>query len=275
MRKFMLILNLVLLGLIRTSNAQIIEKDADFQASELMIDQPGFSMHRDNYFISGIPLNKKPSRDNSDVKYQISFKQRLRRTPLPGGVFPYLMYTQKAFWDIYKSSKPFDEINFNPGFALVRPFFLKGHRLSYLSASLEHESNGRDSIYSRSWNFFAVSLRSQWTERLTLGLRFWLPMAYKDDNPDLLTYVGLGELSSSYIIKPDIWSADIILKKGKGWNNKGSMQVQLNWRPCKDENQYLMLQWFQGNGESLIDYKQHTSMLRIGFLLKPNILGVF
>lgn len=257
------------------TKAQLIEPDSAFLSSKAITGQPGFSIHRDNYFITGIPVNQRPTKNTSDVKYQISFKQRLRKTPLPGGLFPYITYSQKAFWDIYRDSKPFDEINFNPGLALVRPFFLKGHRLAYATLSLEHESNGRDSIYSRSWNFIAFSLRSQLDERWIVGLRFWLPMSYKDDNPDLMEYQGYAEANATYRIIPDKWSIDITAKKGKGWNRRGSIQTQLNWRPFKDENQYLMLQWFQGYGESLIDYREHTSMLRIGFMLKATSLGIY
>ncbi|WP_134091377.1 phospholipase A [Olivibacter sp. XZL3] len=255
--------------------AQLIERDSGFVASQAIKEQAGFAIHRDNYFITGIPLNEQPTKNNSDVKYQISFEQRLRRTSLPGGLFPYLTYTQKAFWDVYRDSKPFDEINFNPGIAFVRPFFVKGHRLVYAALSLEHESNGRDSIYSRSWNFVAFSLRAQIQERWIAGLKFWLPMSYKDENPNLMEYIGFAEASVNYSIKPNKWSFDITAKKGKGWNKKGSMQAQLNWRPFKDENQHLMLQWFQGYGESLIDYQKHTSMIRLGFVLKSTALGFF
>ena len=106
-------------------------------------------------------------------------------------------------------------------------------------------------------------------------MRMWLPMAYKEDNPDLIRYNGYGELSSSYQIKPGKWTADVIVKKGTGWTKYGSIQSQLNWRPFKDENQYLMLQYFQGYGESLIDYTREVGMVRIGFVLKPDRLGIF
>jgi phospholipase A1 len=133
------------------------------------LKEPGFSVHRDNYFLTGVPINESVTSDNADVKYQVSFKLRLKSKPLWGGFFPYLMYTQKAFWDIYANSKPFSEINFNPGVAIVRPFYLKGERLTYGTISLEHESNGRDSIYSRTWNMLAFSLKSQISPRWIVG----------------------------------------------------------------------------------------------------------
>jgi len=256
-------------------DAQIFERDEGFHAADSLLKESSFSMHKDNYFITGIPLNEKPTGTNTDVKYQVSFKQRISKRPLVGGFFPYLMYSQKAFWDIYANSKPFSEINFNPGIAVVRPFYFKGKKLSYATLSLEHESNGRDSIYSKTWNFLAVSLKSQVSERWTVGLRVWLPLVDKEDNPDLIDYVGYGEASATYQIKPGRWTADVIFRKGSGLLNYGSLQTHLNYRPFKKENYYVTLQWFVGYTESLIDYQQHKSMLRIGFVLKPDSMSIF
>lgn len=256
-------------------NAQIVEDKKNFRAADSLLKEPGFSVHRDNYFLTGVPINTDITRNSADVKYQISFKQRLTSKPWLGGFFPYLLYTQKAFWDIYASSKPFSEINFNPGVALVRPFYLKGERLTYGTISLEHESNGRDSIYSRTWNMLAFSLKSQISPRWTVGIRGWIPLVDKEDNPELTQYVGYGEASATYQIQPGRWSADVLFRKGSGLINYGSLQTQLNWKPFKKENYYLTLQWFVGYTESLIDYREHKSMLRLGFTIKPENMGIF
>jgi phospholipase A1 len=147
------------------ANSQLLEHDKDLHAANLLLQESSFSAHKDNYFLTGVPINAEINRNSADIKYQVSFKQRLSSKPFLGGFFPYLMYTQKAFWDIYASSKPFSEINFNPGIAMVRPFYLKGGRLTYGTISFEHESNGRDSIYSRTWNMIAFSLKSQISPR--------------------------------------------------------------------------------------------------------------
>ena len=258
-----------------STSAQLFESDKDFHAADSLKKEASFSIHKDNYFLTGIPLNMATTRNNADVKYQVSFKQRISKEPWIGGFFPYLMYSQKAFWDIYASSKPFAEINFNPGVAMVRPFYFKGNRLSYASFSLEHESNGRDSINSRTWNFFAFSLKSQVSPRWIVGLRAWIPIVDKEDNPDLVEYVGYGEASATYQIKPGRWSADVVFRKGSGLLNYGSFQTQVNWRPIKKENYYVTLQWFVGYTESLIDYQEHKSMLRLGFVLKPDYMSIF
>lgn len=256
-------------------NAQFFEHDKDFRAADSLLKEASFSVHRDNYFLSGVPLNGPITRNSADVKYQVSFKQRLNSKPILGGFFPYLMYTQKAFWDIYANSKPFAEINFNPGIALVRPFYIAGGRLTYGTISFEHESNGRDSIYSRTWNMLAFSLKSQISPRWTVGLRGWFPLVDKEDNPNLTNYVGYGEASASYQIKPGRWSADVLFRKGSGLLNYGSLQTQLNWKPYANENYYLTLQWFVGYTESLIDYQRQDSMLRLGFVIKPENMSIF
>ena len=45
--------------------------------------QPFFGIYKDNYFVLGTALNHKPSEFNSDVKFQISFRQRLTKSVLP------------------------------------------------------------------------------------------------------------------------------------------------------------------------------------------------
>lgn len=257
------------------ANAQLFEPGTDLIAADSLKKEASFSVHRDNYFLTGIPTNESTTRENADVKYQVSFKQRLSGKPIIGGFYPYLMYTQKAFWDIYASSKPFAEINFNPGVAIVRPFYLKGKRLTFGTISLEHESNGRDSIYSRTWNMLAFSLKSQLSDRWTVGLRGWIPIVDKEDNPNLTKYVGYGEASATYQIVPGRWSADALFRKGSGLINYGSLQTQVNYRPYKKENYYFTLQWFVGYTESLIDYEEHKSMIRLGFVLKPDNMSIF
>lgn len=123
-------------------------------------------MYQDNYMITGIPLHREIGSETADVKYQISFKHLLTRRLLPLDSYLFLTYTQTAFWNLYTFSSPFEDINFNPGVGLGKAVFNSDDRLvgmAFLKA--EHESNGRDSIYSRSWNsisvnFWGSSLRS-------------------------------------------------------------------------------------------------------------------
>jgi phospholipase A1/A2 len=68
---------------------------------------------------------------------------------------------------------------------------------------------------------------------------------------------------------------DILIRKGASADWKGYAQTQLDYRPFKAGNTYFMLQWFQGYGEDLLNYKTNRSMLRIGMLLKPPYLNLY
>lgn len=86
---------------------------------------PTLSIHKDNYFITGIPTNKDIASKTADAKYQISFKALVTRNTLPFDTHLFITYTQKAFWNVYEFSSPFRELNFNPGIGLGKPVYNK------------------------------------------------------------------------------------------------------------------------------------------------------
>lgn len=59
--------------------------------------QPYFGLYKDNYFVFGPTIGHKPTRENTNVKFQISIAQRLTKAVLPFGTYIYLFYTQKCF----------------------------------------------------------------------------------------------------------------------------------------------------------------------------------
>lgn len=243
---------------------QHMSKDSVQQA---MSRSPAFSIYQDNYFITGTTYTEKQSKYNSDAKFQFSFKQRLSNDPLVWGAYAYLTYTQKSFWDIYRKSSPFAETNYNPGLQLFKPVYKNDALSGVLALSIEHESNGRDSTYSRSWNFVALGYTHFISQELNVTIKAWIPFM-TSDNPDLFHYIGYGEAKASWMIKKDLLFLDMAARKGTDWN-KGSIQANLSFRPSKNRNQYLMLQWWQGYEESLIDYRKSIGMLRIGIIIKP------
>jgi len=235
---------------------------------------PSFTTYKDNYFITGVPLHTGISKHTADTKYQISFKQLLTRYDFPLNSALFLTYTQKAFWNIYEFSSPFQEINFNPGIGWGVPIFNRDGELSDLAElKVEHESNGRDSIYSRSWNKVSLSYHTKLSKRTLLSVTGWVPFAYKDDNSDLMDYIGYGEVNLTYDIKPEKLLLDLSARMGmEDWN--GSFRSRLFYRVSKDTNQYLMLEWYNGYAESLLDYRQHKSMLRLGYVIKSSDMNI-
>ncbi|MBK5192570.1 MAG: phospholipase A [Flavobacteriaceae bacterium] len=235
---------------------------------------PSFSMYNDVYFITGIATNQPISKEFSDIKYQISFKQMVTKATLPFNSYLFVTYTQKAFWDVYKNSSPFGEINFNPAAGLGKPIFKDNGMIGLLEFKMEHESNGQDGLASRNWNRFSLTYNTALSKKMILSVEGWIPFTYKESNPDILDYVGLGEVKLEYTIIPEKLVADITLRKGlKDWN--GAASTRLLYKLFNNSgNQYLMLEWFAGHSENLFDYNKYTSMIRLGYVIKSTQLNI-
>ena len=236
---------------------------------------PYFTIHKDNYFITGIPTNTDINSNTANAKYQVSFKQMITRNTLPWETYLFLTYSQKAFWDIYKESYPFREINFNPSLGLGKAIFDKNDRLKGSAAwSFEHESNGRDSIFSRSWNRLNLEYTTNIGFKTMANIKVWLPFRYQEGNADILDYVGYGEINLSHEIKHRQLYVELLLRKGWDWDFKGAFRSRVYYNPFKNRsNQYFMVEWYAGHAESLIDYKVFKSMVRIGYVIKSNELN--
>ncbi|PNW26392.1 phospholipase A [Formosa algae] len=236
-------------------------------------EDPSFTIHQDNYLITGVPTNTAIESTTADIKYQISFKQLISREPIIWDSYMYLTYTQKAFWNIYEFSSPFQEINFNPTIGLSKVIYDDtDHAKGIASLMLNHESNGRDSTASRSWNRLSLKYATTLSHKTTASLEVWAPFGYQDDNSDLLEYVGLGEMRITHEFMPNKLSLEVALRKGLNWDWKGSVRSRLYYNPFKTKNQYIMLEWYAGYAESLIAYEKFSSMVRLGFVIKTNEL---
>lgn len=245
------------------------------QVNDSIAQMPRFSIYKDNYFITGVPLNEEVTAKTANLKYHISFKQLITRNTLPWDTYLFVTYSQKSFWDIYDESSPFKEINFNPSVGLGKPIYNKNDRLTgVLSFMFEHESNGRDSIASRSWNNINLSYHTSLSENTKLKAKVWLPFQYKDGNPDLLEYIGLTELTVSHVIVPDKLEAEMMVRKGLNWEWKGAIRTRFFYTPFKNNNQGFMLEWYNGYSESLIDYTEYVHSVRIGYVIRSSDLGL-
>lgn len=251
---------------------QIVSKDS---LNLLFIKAPSFTIFQDNYFLTGISLNEKISNNSSDAKFQISFKQRLTNTNLPFNTYAFLTYTQKSFWDIYRNSSPFKENNYNPAIGIGKFFIRKNNSLNFTAITFEHESNGRDSIDSRSWNRICMNYKTLLSNRAYLFVKLWYPFDYKYDNPDLIYYVGYGEVSYNQKFINDKIIFDLTLRKGASWDNKGAFNSQIAFRLSKNANQYLSINYYYGYAENLINYKVKTQMIRFGIVIKPSKFNLY
>lgn len=227
------------------------------------------------YFIVG-------PRDGLNAKFQLSFKYRLIRPdgPLalryPGTENFYFSYTQFSLWDLSDSSAPFRDTSYIP-----RLFFLEdnlwrsrsGQTMLGLETGLGHQSNGKDDPQSRSMNIAYVK------PMLRLGnpnAYHWVisPMIWDYLGPtegtDLPKYWGYFDLNVKYQ-KTDAWQLSTDLRVGSETNHK-TLQVNLSYPMTRlglgNFDGYVLLQYFNGYGESLLDYNnRRSSQLRLGLMI--------
>ena len=236
-----------------------------------------FGILKENYFITGISLNKPVNEDNTDVKYQISIRQRLTSSYLPFNTFVFITYTQKAFWDIYKESSPFHDVNFNPGIGLGRYLISDGNNyMGSVFLQFEHESNGRDSLNSRSWNFLSLLGRYYFNDRLLFKAKIWLApvLLMENNNRDLLTYKGYGNLSVDYRTNNERWWFNANFTPRRNFITMNT-SVSAAFRVSENFNQYLFFEFYNGRGDSMLEYKDYDLKLRVGVCIKPDFVSVF
>ena len=234
---------------------------------------PFFGLYKDNYFIFGPPVGQKIRKDNTNIKFQISIAQRLTKSILPGGTYLFLFYTQKCFWNVLENSMPMTDLNFNPGIGLTKPLFVRSRFVGKINFILEHESNGRDGTASRSWNRISLGGNIMIGPQLIVHGKFWIPIIDGMENKDILDYCGIYQVGTQFYTPNERFGVAVTMVKRKGWELNYNTIVELNYRLFKRDNQYLFLQYYNGYGEGLLDYKQFHSSIRIGLGIKPRLFS--
>lgn len=238
-------------------------------------NRPYFGLYKDNYFTIGSSIGSKPTRSNSDVKFQISISQRLTKSVLPWHSYLYLFYSQKAMWNVFEESLPFHDLNFNPGIGWSKLIISKGRLVGKVSLILEHESNGRDGEASRSWNKISISGAAFIDPNIMVHAKYWIPIIDGQGNKDILKYSGIYQAGIQGITNNKRWVFDLTFVKRKGWNLNGNIIANIGFRLFPNANQFLMLHYYNGYGENLLDYNKFHSRLRIGLLIRPNFFSDF
>ena len=187
MKRIVMLLLFILAGLLfvgagkrwgKQSEKKIVANAYNADSVRAVWDKmPYFTLFKDNYFIGGTTLGGKPTSVNSDVKFQLSIAQRLTKSKLPFDTYLFIQYTQKAFWNVFQESLPMKDLNFNPGIGLGHLIVYRNKCIGKGYLMLEHESNGKDSTASRSWNKLtfavAVSFHRIGKHNSRRGFRLW------------------------------------------------------------------------------------------------------
>jgi phospholipase A1 len=178
-----------------------------------------FTYYRPNYILPAIwstDVNRapqSPTRGTPPVEipyqytegsFQLSFKIKMVEGVFGSPSDIWIGYTQQSYWQVYNAdlSRPFRESNYEPEAMWVVPLDadVLGLRARLLSFGIAHQSNGRAEPLSRSWNrvYAMVGLERG---RFVLQAKAWRRLSesgFDDDNPDLVDYVGRGEVLGFY-----------------------------------------------------------------------------
>ncbi len=215
--------------------------------------------------------------DKFEAKYQISVNLPLYlQDDDVSGVF--FGMTLISFWQVYNDdvSKPFRETNYEPEvyYQWQTDWDILGYRFNQFNVGINHQSNGQSGLKSRSWNrLYATAIFSDVDSFYYLKTWYRLPEDEKefeldpngDDNPDITDFIGRMELGYGF----QLGNVNVLSKLTNNLSfskNRGSVELNFTY-PINDRYDWL-LQYFNGYGDSLIDYNRHQQRISLGIQLK-------
>lgn len=208
-----------------------------------------------------------------EAVFQFSIKYVLREGALTRFGRVQLAYTNKSFWQAYNSdiSKPFRETNHEP--ELMYSWQPEANWIDEAWVSLNHQSNGQTSSLSRSWNRIIGGGASVFSSRILAWKVWWrIPEGggsdpydpSDDDNPDIEDYMGHGELALIEVFGNQ--SLSVMLRNNLDRvDNRGALELGWTFPVSRKLKGYV--QYFNGYGDSLIDYNHYQERFGIGIKL--------
>ncbi|MDX5337200.1 MULTISPECIES: phospholipase A [Marinobacter] len=208
--------------------------------------------------------------EQEEAKYQISFK-----IPLLTGIFDdrttfWFGYTQQSYWQVYntKDSAPFRETNYEPEifFRHRLNWDIGPGTLSAVSLGFNHQSNGQSEPRSRSWNRITGAAAYSY-DRWLFMVHPWyrLPESSSDDdNSDIEKYLGYGSYHAVYKLTED---RTFSLKLLNNMRSTNRTSVEFGYSFPMGDTLKGFFQYYNGYGESLIDYNERIERFGVGIML--------
>lgn len=221
------------------------------------------------YFISG---TREP-----EAKFQFSLKYRLLSPPGEAerqGL--HFAYTQQSVWDIGAPSSPFYDTSYMPElmWESIQPkeSVMRGSHFLGYQTGYHHESNGKDGDTSRSIDTLFLRPIAMFGDldgwNLILAPKFFGYLAQGEENNDIEKYRGYADWVA-ILGKNDSLSLVFVGRIGKDFD-RGSIEISASY-PIRSKSldfaSYFFVQWFDGYGETLLDYDKRSSHLRAGIAL--------
>lgn len=221
----------------------------------------------------------KYERDTNEAQFQISIKVPLYSNFLNSGGDLFTAYTQNSYWQVYDTdhSSPFRETNYMPELFLEwQPDKKFGDsKLVKTRFALIHQSNGQDVGKSRSWNrtelffmfkndniYYGANIWDRWDEDKKAD-----PTSTEgDDNPDLEDYIG----KQKYFLRYETKNINFTLSHQNNLfdydTSYGNTKLDVSF-PSINSNFDFFIRYFNGYGESLIDYDEKIKRISFGILI--------
>jgi phospholipase A1 len=235
--------------------------NGDGDVLSLIQSANGLSMHKEMYLLP-ITVADKYNGSQTEMEFQISGKAKILNSRF------YFGYTQKSFWQAYdfSNSSPFRETNYNPEIF----YRTGGTSVDFgkweMDIGFEHESNGQSGATSRSWNRLYIAPYLPRRDSLWYWkLWYRIPVDIgKDDNPDILDYMGYGELH----YKKRFAHGQLIHAMLRCNASTGYGAISINYSiPGPSDNYFYLIRLFSGYGESLIDYNHEVNRIGFGIII--------
>jgi phospholipase A1 len=205
------------------------------------------------------PDNQKIQRN--EFKSQLSFVVPLFH-PMsnlrPDGTIN-IAYTQLNYWQVYASSQYFRETNYEP------ELFYEDHIKSALfRLGVDHQSNGRGGQLERSWNR-AVSTVQMSGDNWLVGMKAWALIFTGESsqlhNSDIAKFLGYENVLFSYkfqskaVLSVQLQNLESFMRRGYG-------EITLSYPVLRHMSLYA--QYFNGYGQSLLEYNHRTQSAGVG-----------
>jgi len=249
-----------------------------FESEFDTMDRPyTLTAHRPNYVLpytynsrpNNVPFDFLGSGDvvrREEAKFQVSFKFPLTHDLLVPDSTLFFAYTNQSWWQLYNTdfSSAFRESDHEPEL-FVRHYggpSFAGLNIRGWDFGFVHQSNGRPQPLSRSWNRLFANVAFD-AGNLAVAVKAWYRLpedADQDDNPEIYRYLGYGEVRAFYT--PNRNTFGLMLRPG---TDKGA--VEFTWSYPLSNFLRIYASYFNGYGESLLDYDHRVERFGIGIAL--------
>lgn len=215
-----------------------------------------------------------PAYRKVEAKFQLSLRTKVMEGLLLDDADLWVGFSQQVLWQIYNGadSKPFRNTDYEPEVIYVVPTgkglreLPFGWQWRYTQFGLAHQSNGQSDPLSRSWNrVFATGgfERGPWSLIARLNKRI-REEASSDNNPDLVSFRGRGELQLNWASGPS--TVSLQYRSTLRDSDYGSLQLEYSHPVFGDQPNGMrwFVQAFHGYGETLTDYNFRQTSIGAG-----------